>query len=415
MRRIAIALPTTLAFALLVGCASHSSALAPIGTVSRPAGVQPNIGQSGDGSRWGTISSGAGVLSMVAGPQTRLWFASGYIAMDGTVATFPGPVESTNITIGPDKAIWFVVNNATNDTIYRMDQLGNETSFVESTPEKCFTYGIATGSDGALWFSEEGCADIGRITTDGTFTRYSTLPTMDPGPLTEGPDGAIWFIGSANLIGRIDTQGNISGYSVPTPESIPQGLAVGIDGNLWSWEGLNGNWLRITTSGVMTEFPPRFATRGDGGPIIQGPGGVLYAAYQRKGKLARFDIHKLQALTPLSIPELHPSILTIATGPDRNIYVSDNRLPGFYIYLDHAMTVTPTSLIETVGQTLAVVATEKHTNVGSLTAVSSDPSIATVVPGSPGTFNVTGQSGGSCTIKVHDKDGNFVDVAVTVN
>lgn len=402
-------LSATVAMLLLFGCSNGATPVVH----GLPSTVSPQINQQGDGSVWETFSSPE-ILSMVAGPQTRLWFASGYIAMDGTIVTFPGPADSTNIAIGPDGAIWFVENLSSNDTVYRMDQLGNETNFVESTPIKCLTYGIATGSDGALWFSEQGCGAIGRITTDGTFTRYSTLPTMDPGPLAEGPDGAIWFVGSASLIGRIDAQGNISSYPVPTPESMPQGLAVGADGNLWSWEGLNGNWLRITPSGVMTEFPPKYATKGDGGSIVQGPGDILYASYLRKGKLARFDVKRLQAMTPLTLPGSHPGILSIAAGPDRNVYV-DVGVPGMDVYLYHAMSVTPTSITENVGDTQTIVGYERHTNPSSLSAVSSDPSIAMVsAGGSAGSFDVTGEAVGACIVRVHDRDGNLVNVAVTV-
>src|SRR5690349_3126633 len=53
--------------------------------------------------------------------------------------------------------------------------------------------GIATGSDGALWFAEGSANKIGRITTGGTTTEYS-IPTAGSMPLsvTRGPDGAVW-------------------------------------------------------------------------------------------------------------------------------------------------------------------------------------------------------------------------------
>ena len=67
--------------------------------------------------------------------------------------------------------------------------------------------GIAAGSDGNVWFTEQksGANKIGRITPSGTITEY-TLPTASAGPtgITAGPDGNLWFTEySANKIGTL--------------------------------------------------------------------------------------------------------------------------------------------------------------------------------------------------------------------
>src|SRR5688572_33026417 len=63
--------------------------------------------------------------------------------------------------------------------------------------------GITAGPDGALWFVEEGTSRIGRITTAGVVTNYfdvatnpppatdPTLPALDQ--ITLGPDNNLWF------------------------------------------------------------------------------------------------------------------------------------------------------------------------------------------------------------------------------
>jgi virginiamycin B lyase len=55
-------------------------------------------------------------------------------------------------------------------------------------------YGIATGPDGAVWFTEMHGIRIGRITTEGEVSAYP-LPTADAGPtiIAAGPDGGLWF------------------------------------------------------------------------------------------------------------------------------------------------------------------------------------------------------------------------------
>ncbi|MBC5827187.1 MAG: hypothetical protein GIW99_05825, partial [Candidatus Eremiobacteraeota bacterium] len=54
---------------------------------------------------------------------------------------------------------------------------------------------IATGSDGALWFTETAANKIGRVATDGTITENATgLSSLSqPMGITGGPDTALWF------------------------------------------------------------------------------------------------------------------------------------------------------------------------------------------------------------------------------
>ena len=110
--------------------------------------------------------------------------------------------------------------------------------------------GITVGPDGALWFIERQGNRIGRITTAGFITEYSTglTPGSQPQEITAGPDGALWFTEVfGNRIGRITTAGVITEYSAGlTPASTPYGIAVGPDSALWFTE-FNGNRIgRIT-------------------------------------------------------------------------------------------------------------------------------------------------------------------------
>ena len=55
-------------------------------------------------------------------------------------------------------------------------------------------YSIATGPDGALWFTEAAGARIGRIRpTEVTEYFDGITPTERPDDITVGPDGAMWF------------------------------------------------------------------------------------------------------------------------------------------------------------------------------------------------------------------------------
>src|SRR4051794_7743082 len=53
-------------------------------------------------------------------------------------------------------------------------------------------FAIATGPDGALWFTDPALGGIGRISTDGTATEFPTVGSR-PFWITPGPDDNLWF------------------------------------------------------------------------------------------------------------------------------------------------------------------------------------------------------------------------------
>src|SRR5438046_8978896 len=89
----------------------------------------------------------------------------------------------------------------------------------------------------------------------GRFREF-TLPTprSEPGGITAGPDGNLWFTeGSTNRIGRITTAGAITGeFTIPTANSYPNWITAGPDGNLWLTEDCGNKIGRITTAGAIT-------------------------------------------------------------------------------------------------------------------------------------------------------------------
>ena len=94
---------------------------------------------------------------------------------------------------------------------------------------------IVVGNDNNLWATvstlyASGNGYIAKVSTSGTYTAY-TLPSSvrQPAYITRGPDQALWFTESANMIGRIDTAGNLTEY--PAYASGP--IVTGTDGNLW--------------------------------------------------------------------------------------------------------------------------------------------------------------------------------------
>lgn len=92
----------------------------------------------------------------------------------------------------------------------------------------------------------------------GTIVEY-TIPTANaqPGAITQGPDGNMWFLETAtgaNKIAKITAAGTITEYPLPTSNAFPSALVSGPDGNLW-YDDESSNLGKVTTSGTVTLYP----------------------------------------------------------------------------------------------------------------------------------------------------------------
>src|SRR5215203_2454606 len=82
-----------------------------------------------------------------------------------------------------------------------------------------------------------------RLVRAQALTNEFPIPTANsrPAGITTGPDGALWFTErGGDKIGRITTAGVITEFPLPTAGS-PRGITTGPDGALWFTEALNFN------------------------------------------------------------------------------------------------------------------------------------------------------------------------------
>ena len=111
-------------------------------------------------------------------------------------------------------------------------------------------------------FSAALCPGAAAATKPGDIITYS-LGGSQPGPITSGPDGNLWF-GEYNAssgvpdIGKITTTGKITIYSIPGgPGYGPGGITSGPDGNIRFTEvGSDGYIGKITPDGTLTVVAP---------------------------------------------------------------------------------------------------------------------------------------------------------------
>jgi streptogramin lyase len=278
--------------------------------------------------------------AIAAGPDGNLWFTEfsydsggtvatagiGRITPDGVITEFPIPAASVNghgITAGPDGNIWFSEFEA--NRIGRMTTAGVLTEFAIPTAGS-LPQGITAGPDGNLWFVEQTGNKIGRITTEGVVTGEFPVPTAgsNPGDITAGPDGNLWFTEqTGNKVARITPAGAIYEIAIPTADSIPHGIVTGPDGNLWFVEGQGGNVARVTPYGTVTEFPNPGRT---GESITAGADGNLWFT-ENSFETAIGRMTTSGVLTEFPI---QPFVLAndIVAGPDGRLWLTETQSEG---------------------------------------------------------------------------------------
>jgi virginiamycin B lyase len=182
--------------------------------------------------------------------------------------TIPTPnASATSLALGPDGNIWFVesqankVGKVTPDGVFTeydvppvlVDlQMGTGPVAVAANPTA-----IIAGPDGALWFTESSSGGIGRVSTDGLVGSIP-MPGRQPTSLAAGIDGLIWFTdtASAGAICRLNGDGTVTAFALPTPGAWPTGLIASPDGDGFRFvESLHGALGRVSYAGAVSEQP----------------------------------------------------------------------------------------------------------------------------------------------------------------
>ncbi len=213
------------------GALWYAAAGTDIGRLGRvtPAGVSELLLPGG-------LDSADGI---VTGADGALWFTSGARVgrlVPGAAPTFIA-VPDTGISLqriiaDPSGALWFTVD----DTIRRITPAGALSTFrVPPLSHYEPSRDIALTADGTLWFTSYDDARIGRIAPSGRIRFYDLPDALDePGEITVGPDGAIWYVGILTL-GRIAPGGEITSFTLPdsSATTFDNDLTSGPDGAIW--------------------------------------------------------------------------------------------------------------------------------------------------------------------------------------
>jgi streptogramin lyase len=260
-----------------------------------------------------------------------------------TITEFSSGLNSgsapSRIAAGSDGDLWFT-DDGTTKAIGRITPSGTITEFSSGLNPGSSPVGITQGPEGNIWFADDGSIPaIGRITPSGAIIEFSAGLKTGSAPLeiTDGPDGNLWFTdqGATKAIGRVTPSGTITEFSSGLgPGSNPVGIAEGPDSNLWFTDAGSLDTLgQVTTSGTITEFT---GTDWGSNPygIAAGPVGNLWITNPgSKGELSAaiidppcptcllFNFGNASEFSTGLNPGAMP--LGIASGSDGNVWFTD--------------------------------------------------------------------------------------------
>jgi len=337
-------------------------------------------------------TSGGSPVAITSGPDGNVWWGdqtaniTGRITPAGTVTEFSG-IGADGIVTGPDGNLWLATGEHSAIAVVS-PSIGSilNTYSTGGTP-----LGITATKSGNLWFTDVTGNRIGEITTGGQLTMFSQgiTPNSNPEEITEGPDGNLWFT-QFGEIGRITPTGVVTEFTNGITGTGLFGVTTGPDGNLWFTEerGVVG---RITTSGVVTEFSNGFNPGAQTLGITSGPDGNVW--FTDNGTTSAVGIITTSgAVTEFSdgvTPNSEPVGITV--GPDSNLWFTEARAGKIGrvnlvapSVIDHfAVTPSVTTTASGAALTVTVMAEDSSGNRlsgygGTVTFSSTDP--AAVLP-----------------------------------
>lgn len=167
------------------------------------------------------------------------------------------------------------------------------------------------------------CQPVTRQPQKPTLIEYK-IPTHSAhaGGITVGVDGALWFAETgAGQIGRITTSGVITEYPIPTEDAMAdsQGfVGQGPDGAIWFNEELVNKLGRIALDGTITEFD---VPEGIGAvrQIVAGPDGALWVTAVDTNKIVKLST-EVKELAEYPLPKADSVPAGMIVGPDKALW-----------------------------------------------------------------------------------------------
>jgi len=188
-------------------------------------------------------------------------------------------------------------------------------------------FGLAWGSDGALWFTAGPRGAVGRVSAGGVFLGEIVLPLPLPqigSDLAQGADGALWVLAfnrpDVPYLARFSPAGSIDLFPIGGGGLDSGGLISGPDGYIWFTELSKSRMDRASLSGVIQSLP----LPGGAAALTTGPDRNIWVVMMASNEIARVGVDGSVTGFPIPTPMAFPQ--AIATGPDGAIWFTESGL-----------------------------------------------------------------------------------------
>jgi streptogramin lyase len=277
-------------------------------------------------------NSGAGPIGITTGKDGNLWFTEseigniGKITTDGTISEYRAPIGSfpVNITATADNNLWF---SDYSNGIGQSTTAGIVTDAATGLDFNARTQGIAPDPTAGVWVTESTNTPTIDKWDGTTLTQYSINDITGQSyylanAIVYGPDNNFWFTLGSGQIGKITPAGVPNVYQGLA--GAPQYIAVGGDNQLWFTEtpttlGALPHIGRMTTTGILSnEFELPSGSNPD--QIMHGPDGSMWFTEPGSSQIGRITSTGVITQFPVrggSSPQ------GITTGPDCNIWFTE--------------------------------------------------------------------------------------------
>jgi virginiamycin B lyase len=207
---------------------------------------------------------------------------------------------------------------------------------------------MTIGNDGNVWFVDHATSKIGRITRTGGIAGFAAKAGSHPTSITTGANGAVWFTETAtNTLGYTTNGFTIHHVALPPAIKSPRGITAGPDGRIY-FTGFSTH--NVGVYNPTTKAMRVFVTLPVGsGParITSGPDGNLWVTESKKHSVTRITMAKAMSSFNLPVGALASRIVS---GPDGNLWVTE---PG----------INRIAVVSTAGAVHQITVTGKPTGI----------------------------------------------------
>lgn len=267
--------------------------------------------------------------NIAAGPDGALWFTEeagnkiGRITTSGTITETPltsGFDNPEAITGGSDGALYFIEFDSSPFGRYvgRITTGGSITADY-STPNINNDGAILSGPDGGLWIGNLG-PNIADISTSGTITPIPLAGSQEIWGLTSGVDGNVWFTDLGNNdIGRINASGSlVATYPLLDGDSAPLRITNGPGNTLWFTSATTKSGTSAIYKATMGGALTRYTAPYNFNFITAGPDGNLYLSPDGSSSVVRVTTSGVVSKAATTPSGDVPNSITL--GPDGNLW-----------------------------------------------------------------------------------------------